>query len=178
MFKRIKSLLIAGVMVLGMTGAAFANGNGNDGCQLEGLRGQHNGDQHKIEKVAIDDWKAYMNQVNSMNSGVVIEPQQKNWEDKAAGPSEGWIEFKVYADKDFDHVKDNNKQIEVIHIKFNVALTDEDKFEKNKEDLPGLPEKEPETGDTSLFVYGAVALASAAGLYVINNKKDKKDDEE
>ena len=88
------------------------------------------------------------------------------------------VNFKVYADKDFNHVKDDNKQIEVIHVKFNVALTDEEKFEKNKENLPGLPEKEPETGDASLFVYGAVALASAAGLYVINNKKDKKDDEE
>lgn len=175
MFKRIKSLLIAGLVVVGMTGAAFANGNGNDGCQAPGLRGEHNGNQHKIERVTIEDWKAYMNQVNSINSGIVIEPQQKNWEDKAAGPSEGYIEFKVYADKDFDHKADNNKQIEVIHVKFNVALTEDEKYEKNKDNLPELPEEEPETGDTSLLIYGAIVLASAAGLYVINNKKDDEE---
>ena len=172
MFKRIKSLLIAGVMVLGMTGAAFANGNGNDGCQVPGLRGYHDkSNEHKVEKVTKADWDAYVKQVNETNTGIVIEQQSND-------NGNGWVTFKVYADKDFDHVKDNNKQIEVIHVKFNVALTDEEKFEKNKENLPGLPEKEPETGDASLFVYGAVALASAAGLYVINNKKDKKDDEE
>lgn len=179
--RRIKSLLVTGLLMVGMSGSVFAEGNGNDGC-IPGLRGIHEGDQHKIEKVTVADWEAYMNQINTTNTGFVIEPQQKNWKDKAAGNSEGWIEFKVYKDEDFDHEKDDNHQIEVIHIKFNKELSDKEKEEKAQPPVvpqppvtpPTLPETEPETGDAGIMPIVVTAVASAACLFVLN----KKDDEE
>jgi len=174
MNKKLRSLLIAGLLVVGMSGNVFAAGNGNDGCQAPGLRGIHDGNQHKIENVTVDGWKAYMNEFNSANADYRIEAQQKNWEDKAEGPSQGWIEFKIY-DKD-------NKQIEVIHVKFNKPLTDEELDAKNPkpEDpkppvIPNLPEEEPETGDASVMMFVGGAIASAAGLFMLNKKKDDEE---
>lgn len=171
MNKKIKSLIVASMMVLSMCGSVFAAGNGNDGCQVPNLRGHDDGsNEHKIENVTQETWENYVATVNSTNTGIVIEaPNNLN--------GNGWHTYKVYKDANCDHVKDNNKQIEVLHVKFNVKLTDEEleaKKEPPKVDLPELPEEEPETGDASSMLMLGTGLASVVGLYFLR----KKDDEE
>lgn len=173
MNKKIKSLLVAGLLVVGMSGTAFA-GNGNDGCQVPNLRGHEGSNEHKIENVTQETWEEYVTTVNTTNTGIVIEsPNNLN--------GNGWHTYKVYKDEDFDHEKDDNTQIEVLHVKFNVPLTEEEKEEKSNVpvvppvqpvDPPTLPEEDPETGDTSSLLFVGTALVSAAAL-LINKKKDE-----
>lgn len=189
MNKKLRTLLLTGVLFVNLGGVAFA-GNGNDGCQVPGLRGHESSNEHKIENVTQETFLAWVDEVNSTNTGIVIEaPNNYN--------GNGWHTFKVYEDKDFDHEKDDNKQIEVLHVKFNVSLTDEEKKEKNDEpvvppeepeepvepptdpdepqepvDPPQLPEEEPETSDASLIGFIGAGLASIAGLFVLNKKDE------
>ena len=168
-------MLVAGLLVLGMTGTAFA-GNGNDGCQVPGLRGHVSSNEHKVENVTQETFLAWVAEVNSTNTGIVIEsPNNFN--------GNGWHTFKVYKDADFDHQKDDNQQIEVLHVKFNVLLTEEEKEEKatppvdptpDPELPPVLPEEEPETGDASMIAVVGIAVASAAGLYIVSRKEDEE----
>ena len=155
MFKKFKSLLLAGVMTLCMCGSAFADGNGNDGCQAPGLRGEHNGNSHHINNITEQEWNDYIAQFNATNEGnFKIEPSGNKW--------------KVIRLAD-------NKQIEVIHVEFNVPLTPEQQEGKMpKPEFPEVPETEPETGDASvLMLLGTVAL-SAVGLFVLRDKKDEE----
>ena len=119
-----------------------------------------------------------MDRVNIPNNGLLIVPKQDDWKDKAAGSSEGWIDFFVYEDKNEDNVPDGN-QIEVVHVKFNKVLTEEEKEEKSPKpvvpQLPSLPEEEPETGDASMIAVVGVAVASAAGLYVVSKKDNDEE---
>lgn len=161
MIKKLKILLLSGALSLSMATGVFADGNGNDGCQLgTNVPGEHDGNQHKISNVTQADWETYVDTVNTTNTGIVIEgPNNLN--------GNGWHTYKVYADTNYDHEKDNNQQIEVVHIKF---LTSEDKGDKpiTPDDKPILP---PGTGDTSIMplVIGAGAIVST--LIVVNVKK-------
>lgn len=155
MFKKFKSLLLAGVMALCMCGSAFANGNGNDGCQAPGLRGEHNGNSHHINNITEQQWNDYMAEFNAKNAGnFQIVPSGNKW--------------KVMRLCD-------NKQIEVIHVEFNKCLTDEEKESKMpKPEFPDVPGTDPETGDAStLMLLGTVAL-SVAGLFILRDKKDEE----
>lgn len=154
MIKKLKILLLSGALSLSMVTGVFA-GNGNDGCQLgPGVTGEHNGNQHKITTVTQADWENYVNKVNTTNTGIVIE--------KINGSDDNHT-YHVYKDENYDHEKDNNQQIEVVHIKF---LTSGDKGNK-----PILP---PSAGDTSIMplVIGAGAVTST--LIAINAKKKDK----
>ena len=171
MNKKIKSLIVAGMMVVGMSGSVFANGNGNDGCQVPNLRGHEGSDEHKIENITQESWEEYINTVNSTNTGIVIEaPNNLN--------GNGWHTYKVYKDEDFDHEKDDGQQIEVLHVKFNVPLTEEEKEEKNNDPIdpvnpPELPIEDPETGDASSLLFVGTAVVSVAAAYVLNKKDEE-----
>ena len=176
MNKKLRTLLLAGVIFANLGGVAFA-GNGNDGCQVPGLRGHDSSDEHKIENVTQETFLSWVAEVNSTNTGIVIEaPNNFN--------GDGWHTFKVYADKDFDHVKDDNKQIEVLHVKFNKVLTEEEKKEKDNEPVvpptdpvepvlpPVLPEEEPETGDASTIGFLVAGVLATLGLCKINKDEE------
>jgi hypothetical protein len=155
MFKKFKSLLLAGVMALCMCGNAFA-GNGNDGCHLgkaEGCVSEHkNGNVHEISNISKEQWLNYVNGYNDAGLGYQIVPQSEN-------NGNGWHTWKVMHDC---------KQVEVIHVKYNQELTQEQQDAKN------IPGSEPETGDASaLMLLGTVAL-SVVGLFVLRDKKDEE----
>lgn len=159
MNKKIRGLILGGVLSLFMTTGVFATGNGNDGCQLgDGFTvGTHvNSNEHKIDNVTQDDWENYVNRVNTTKSGIWIEaPNNLN--------GNGWHTYKVYEDKDYNHVKDNNQQIEVVHIKFINA--------GEKDSNPILP---PPTGDTSIIPLVIGAGATLSTLIAVNTKKKNK----
>ena len=183
MNKKLRTLLLAGVIFANLGGVAFA-GNGNDGCQVPGLRGHEGNNEHKVENVTQETFLSWVAEVNSTNTGIVIEaPNNFN--------GNGWHTFKVYADEDFDHVKDDNKQIEVLHVKFNVELTEEEKEEKNNEPVvppvdppvdpeepvepvlpPVLPEEEPETGDASTVGFLVAGVLATLGLCKLNKEDE------
>lgn len=151
--KRIKSLLVAGLLVISMSGMAFA-GNGNDGCQAPGLRGTHNSNSHHINNITEEQWTKYIEDFNAENAGnFEIQPSGNKW--------------KVVRLAD-------NKQIEVIHVDFNVPLTEEEKEAKMPQpEFPEVPGTEQETGDASMLATLGLVAVSAAGLYVFRNKKDE-----
>lgn len=168
MIKKLRILLLSGALSLSMVTGVFAGGNGNDGCQLGNVPGEHEkSNEHKIDNVTKEDWLNYVNKVNTTNTGIFIEaPNNLN--------GEGWHTYKVYEDTDYNHEKDNNHQIEVVKIKF---LKSEDKSSEpstpdvKPDDKPILP---PSTGDTSIMplVIGAGTIIST--LIVVNAKKKDK----
>ena len=156
--RRIKSLLVAGLLVVGMSGSVFAAGNGNDGCYL-GVDGHGSGNEHKIKDITLNSWTEFKNDfnnnANNKENGFSIVTKSEN---KNNG---------TY------HILYGEEQIEVIHVDFAEPLTEEQKEAKRpKPEIPTLPE--PETGDASIMPIAATAVAAAAGLYVVC----KKDDEE
>lgn len=170
---KMKSIVIAGVLVLMMGTTAYA-GNGNDGCQTPGLRGSHNGNSHHVNNITEEAWNEYMQEFNNANEGKYQIVKSGN-------------KYKV--------MNVEGKQIEIIHVDFNKELTEEEKAEKNqepvtpptepenpveppKEDVtdpivPELPNQEPETGDSSILAYTGIAVASMVSLYVLNKRKDE-----
>jgi hypothetical protein len=163
MNKKLRGLLVVGLLVGSMVGSVFADGNGNDGCYLGNVAGHGEGNEHKIENVNQEAWDEYVAKVNSTDTGVIIERQN----DKL---------YKIYWDRDFNHKKDDNHQIEVIHFTPATQLSEEEmeeiEFNKNKEDMPFLPEITVPTGD--LAIGGTVLLgASSLIALLINNKKRK-----
>lgn len=167
MIKKLRILLLSGALSLSMATGVFADGNGNDGCQLgTNAPGEHNSNSnvHTISNVTQEDWEIYVNTVNTTKTGIVIEaPDNLN--------GEGNHTYKVYEDKNYNHKIDKGeKQIEVVHIKF---LTSGDKGDKpiTPDEPPILP---PGTGDTSIMplVIGAGAVTST--LIAINAKKKDK----
>lgn len=158
--KRIKSLLVAGLVIVGMTGAAFAEGTeaggGTDGCRVPGLRGHdHSGNSHHVTNITEASWNTFVSDFNKANEG-------KFKIEESGG------KFKVIN-------LANNKQVEIIHVTFNKELTDEQIDAKSgNPTVPNLPNEEPPTGDASIMPIVATAVMSAAGLYVVC----KKDDEE
>ena len=160
MLKKIKSLLFAGFIALSVCGPVFADGNGNDGCYLGEAKGcvsEHkNSNEHKISNITESQWKAYVAKYNSQVDGYEIVLQSEN-------NGNGWHTWKVMHD---------GEQVEVIHVKYNKQLTNEEKFEKVEK--PSIPGEEPETGDaSSLTLLGTVVL-SVAGILVLKNKKDEE----
>ena len=155
--KRIKSLLVAGLLVVSMSGVAFA-GNGNDGCFLGGGNGKHTGsNEHKVENITKDQWLAYVASYNEQNDMYEIVLQSEN-------NGNGWHTWKVMKD---------GKQVEVVHVKYNKVLTEEEKAEKEKPVTPDIPGSEQETGDASMAATLGLVAVSAAGLYVFRDKKDE-----
>ena len=81
-------------------------------------------------------------------------------------------------------MKDDNKQIEVLHVKFNKVLTEEEKKEKDNEPVvpptdpvepvlpPVLPEEEPETGDASTIGFLVAGALATLGLCKINKDEE------
>lgn len=168
MFKKFKSLLLAGVMALCMCGNAFA-GNGNDGCFLgdaKGCNSEHkNSNEHKISNITKEQWLAYVEKYNNPkdeNGNPIENPFGYQIVLQAENNGNGWHTWKI--------VNKEGHQIEVIHVKYNQALTDDEKKGK----LPDIPGEEPDTGDAStLMLLGTVAL-SVVGLYVLRDKKDEE----
>ena len=161
MFKKFKSLLVAGVMVLGMTGVAFA-GNGNDGCYLgeaNGCVSEHkNSNEHKVSNITETQWKAYVDAYNKANLAYKIVLQSEN-------NGNGWHTWKIMK---------GEEQVEVVHVKYNKELTEEEEAAKQPPTTPEIPGEEPPTGDASIMPIVATAAISVAGLFLLN----KKDDEE
>ena len=164
MNKKVKSLLVAGLLVVGMTGFAFADGNGNDGCYLGGGNGQHKttgqSNEHKVENITKEQWESYVATYNKANEskGYTLVLQSEN-------NGNGYHTWKVMKD---------GKQVEVVHVRYNKVLTEEEKAKKQKPVTPDIPGSEQETGDASmLMTVGGVAL-SAVALYVLRDKKDEE----
>ena len=157
MNKKLRTLLIAGVMILGMSGNVFANGNGTDSCQVPGLRGDnHDGNSHHVDNITEASWNAFVEEFNRLNAGKF-----------EIVPSGG--KFKV--------MNAEGKQVEIIHVDFNKELTEEEKEAKSNEpvmppQVPNLPEEEPETGDASTIGFLVAGALATLGLCKINKDEE------
>lgn len=158
MFKKFKSLLLAGVMALCMCGNVFANEHAE--CYLgdaNGCASEHGGRSHKISNITKEQWEGYVGNYNGKGTGYKIVPTNCKEDD------EGYVTWLVMHDC---------HQVEIVKVKYNKALTDYEKFQKIEK--PSIPGEEPETGDASaLMLLGTVAL-SAVGLFVLRDKKDEE----
>ena len=165
MFKKIRGLVVAGLLVVGMSGNIFADNytiGSTSGCILNGSAGVHNDENHthiikkedrqtqtKIDEM-IDSIYEQVNGVNSVYEGYFTVVNS---------PEDEYIE--VY--RNFD-----GQQILVERIDY-VVYTEEDQLEKGWLDL----EITPETGDA--IALGGLAIAGvAAGALALNNKKKNK----
>lgn len=158
MFKRVKSLLVAGLLVLGSTGFVFAD----DVC-LFGSVGAHEGVNHYIEEADMIDkeqFEAVIAEVEEKeNDGYIVDEIDKG-EYEAA--------YAIYGDKDYDNEIDEDEVVvENVYINFANGVMEEKGW---------LPELAPGTGDT-LVAGGVVVVALAAGGLLVVNRKNKKDEE-
>jgi hypothetical protein len=157
MFKKFKSLLLAGVVALCMCGNVFADGHNE--CYLgnpNGCESNHNGRNHIISNITKEQWEQYTEDYNKQVTGYKIV--QVGQEDR-----EGYVTWIVMH---------GCSQVECVKVKYNKVLTEYEKFQKiGKPDIPGST---PETGDAStLMLLGTVAL-SVAGLFILRDKKDEE----
>ena len=179
MFKRVKSLVLAGALVLGMAVPAFAAEYGeltprqqatydeilkNYKAKITaGTRDDNTGIRFigKLDYVSNDDMDKFVNSINNNNNNglrVFNEPCTE-------GDHNDCNVYKVVFDSDFDGDPDedaNDVLIEVLHVEIN----NEKIGDKGVFDDITL-----ETGD--MIAYGGLAIAviAGAGLYISNKKR-------
>lgn len=188
MFKKIKSLLLAGVLVLAMGGNVFAaeaqavstitnpkfvEGEFNKQLQEGNIiikATEQEGNYYYVttewngEKVKVIDVKLHF------ADGSVVYNEALFKEDKCGvvQDKEGWKIVNLVNDVDQKVVK-----IEVVFepVKGNDPVVP-------PVEPPVEPEEEvkddPQTGDSSMFLYVGTAAASIGGLYVLTRKKEDK----
>ena len=173
MFKRVKSLVLAGALVLGMAVPAFAADTNAtfayvEGKYLEAMKVGSRPDDSDIRTITKDDyisekdWQDFIKGINKENE---IDAKKNNrlvmtsYEDGLA-----LSQYKVYFDADSNNKIDESvdKLIETINIEIN----NEAASEKGIFDIIS-----PETGD--MIAYGGLAIAAiaGAGLYISNKKR-------
>jgi len=157
MFKRVKSLLIGGVLVLGMSASAFADGTPE--WKLD--YGTVDGVVRTIEAsemITKAKWDAFVGEVNKMQNGFVIVSEK---EEEKAGV------FNVYSDADYDNDKTEIKEDELIEtINIEYLVIGEDGLQK------GVIESiMPETGDAIAIGGAVMGIASIGALAFVNKKR-------
>lgn len=164
MFKRVKTLLASGVLVLGMAMPAFADGNNWDiECFLSNVGSHAEGRVHYIEdenvvKETDFDKEVFKKIDEKQKDGLVIE--------KLDSDKDGYDKkYVIYADKDYDNVKDSPEVIvETIYIDFGDDVSGQKGW---------IDEITPGTGDALALGGLAVAAVAAGGLTIVNKKRNK-----
>ena len=172
MFKRVKSLVLAGALVLGMAVPAFAEGESKTALQI-----------------VTEKYTGAMN-IGSASDGIrTIEENvlinKKNWDDNFVGkintkPNDGLhivipdsrddngpYTYIVYFDANFDGTLSNEEKTDANKIEtINITFTNRRNEDKGIFDIIS-----PETGD--MIAYGGLGLAviAGAGLYISNKKR-------
>ena len=158
MFKNVKGLIVAGLLVIGSTGFAFAD----EGC-LFGNVGVHGEDgvhrKEEADLIEAEGFNATMQTVKDKeNDGYILEETTVDGYEKA---------YKIIADVNYNNLIDAGEAVvETIAINFADGVVEEKGW---------LPELAPGTGDT-LVAGGAVVAALAAGGLLVVNRKNKKDE--
>lgn len=157
MFKKVKSLLVAGALVLGMAVPVHAA----ETC-LFGNVGVHREDgNHYIEKADMiikDDFHGVMAELREReNDGYIVEKL-----DDADGYDEAWA---IYADADYNNVKDNGEElIGIVYVNFADSVVSEKGW---------APDLTPGTGDPVVIGGALFSVAAVGGLFVVNKKRRK-----
>lgn len=187
MFKKIKSLLLAGVLVLAMGGNVFAaeaqavstitnpkfvEGEFNKQLQEGNIvikATEQDGYYYYVttewngEKIKIIDVKLHF------EDGSVVYNEALFKEDKCGvvQDKEGWKYVNLVNDVDKKVVK-----IEVVFepVKGNDPVVPPVEPEEPEEEV----KDDPQTGDSSMLLYVGTAAASIGGLYVLTRKKEDK----
>lgn len=167
MFNRVKSLIVSGVLVLGMAMPAFADGeNPNwtaDKCLIGDQVGVHDNKVHTIvdaDIVTKEDFydKVFTPITETKKDGLIIKTISED------GNKNGV--YQIWSDKDYDDNIDESKDVllETINIDFGDDVVTDKKWN------PGIT---PGTGDTLALGGLAVAAVAAGGLTIVNKKRNK-----
>ena len=200
MFKKVRSLLVAGLLVMGMSGSVFADGVEASQVAIpethtsleqsvnytKGLiRGRMN------EKL-IGAGAEYTQATNTTPDHYIFGREDMmtdaSWEvfmdeieaakldgiiiEEVAGDTDEVKEYKVYYDTNFNGTRDEK---EGQYIENDVLATIEVNFIDTTE--KGIFDIAPGTGDAALAVGGIAVAAVAIGALVYVNKKEDKDEE-
>lgn len=157
MFKKVRSLLVAGALVLGMTLPVHAAEN----C-LFGNVGVHGEDgNHYIEKadmIVKDDFHGVITELKEReHDGYIVE--------KLADAGEYDEAWAIYGDANYNNNKDEGEQlIGNVYINFADGVVSEKGW---------VPDLTPGTGDPLVIGGALFSLAAAGGLFVVNRKRRK-----
>ena len=187
MFKRVKSLVLAGALVLGMAVPAFAADTAatlkavkdNYLKSMTGVGSRPDGSDirtiTKDDYVSAAEWQKFINGINNekkikikvMEGGVEVEKEvDTNNRLVITAYDEKTTQYKVYFDADSDNAIDDPGDdilIETINIEINNDAA------QGKGLIGDIIS--PETGD--MIAYGGLAIAAiaGAGLYISNKKR-------
>ena len=163
MFKKVKSLLVAGLLVMGMSGSVFAANESTCVLPSDGEH-DHNTNVHTIdydEAINDDEVTRLKDQINKTSKYYIAE--------EATGADDEVRIIEVYFDGNCDGDHDDvdfDKLIEIINIEVNDNVGAA--VEKGWEDI-----LTPETGDA--IALGGLAVAGVAvGALALNNKKKNR----
>lgn len=165
MFKRVKSLVLAGALVLGMAVPAFAETplekvTTNYLNNMSGVGSYDAGAKTrtitKEDYISDEEWETFIKGINEeegASNRLVIT---------AYGA--GRTEYKVYFDANYDNVL--NESDELLIETINIEINNDDVNGKGIIDIIS-----PETGD--MIAYGGLTIAAiaGAGLYISNKKR-------
>ena len=180
MFKKVKSLLIASLLVVSMSGNVFAAepGDGAEAgattkasdCIISGGAGNHNSETH-IHTITKNGDRQTQAKINAMIAKLKEDVNAINANVKEKYGTENYMKIEEEEGKWISVSKiDSNRNYSLIEkIQYEV-YTDND-----QKTLKGWVEStiSPETGDT--IALGGLAVASAAVIaLVVNNKKKNK----
>ena len=177
MFKRVKSLVLAGVLVLGMAVPAFAEGEttfdkvkNNYLNSMTGVGSRPDGSDirtiTKDDYVSAAEWQKFINGINDEKQ-IEIDGEKVNTNNRLVitAYDEDITQYKVYFDADSDNQIDEpgDTLIETINIEINNDAA------QGKGLIGDIIS--PETGD--IIAYGGLGLAviAGAGLYISNKKR-------
>ena len=183
MFKKVKSLLLASLLVVSMSGNVFAaEGEGGEEagatteastCIIKGNAGIHKEEDH-LHTITKDDRQTQA-KINAMIADLKSKVAEKNTaaggeylttKEEITEEGKGWIAVYQLFDNDNDGDKD---EILVEKIEY-VVYTAEDQKDKGWVNL----EITPETGDAIALGGLAIAGVAVVALALNNKKKNKK----
>lgn len=202
MNKRIKSLLIAGLLVFSMSGNAFANNSYTS--VVENPKFEEGTNQKLFElqdgnivlNITENEDGSYYITINWDSSKVRVISVKTYYENEYEVTSE--TQFKDGEDcstiiKDGDNYKVNlsdmiKSKLVKVEVKFEPVKDDEpvtpptdpeeppvdpEEPPTGEEPQESVTDPEPEAGDSSLLAYVSMASVSVVGLYFLNRKKDE-----
>ena len=163
MLKRVRGLVVAGLLVVGMSGNVFADNTGSTCVLPSNGEHKHETKEHIIsydEAINDDEVTRLKDQINKTSEYYIAE--------ETTGAEDDVRVIEVYFDgnHDGDHTDEFDKLIETIKIDVNDEVGAA--VEKGWTDI-----LIPETGDA--IALGGLAVAGvAAGALALNNKKKNK----
>lgn len=190
MSKKVKSLLVAGLLVVGMSGNVFAANEFNNnevllateqGAELPKavLKNLVPGETYTLQDgnitVKVEENKKYVDITIKNGSPVKVVKVRVNGVKESNVP-EGTRVFVANAD---------TADITEVEIYFDLVDntdSDGDGIPDIKDDTPNPPEEpqkpeitDPETGDKSMVVFGATVVVAGGILYLVNKKDDDEE---